>query len=324
MKLSKAVEGYTTVRLGDGLSMNTLAGYTTHFNQLIQFLGDVEIERITQEDISKFFAWLRTEYEPKRVSQSKAPLKTSTLRNAWCAVRSLFNWFEEHGNQKKYKRPDTLIKKPIVSYPEIIPFKEEEISALLKACLYTRQATKKGSEKVYRKKRPTALRDTLMILFLLDTGLRASELASIKMEDVDEVSGEVSVKPINSSKKNKPRTVYIGLATKKALWKYKNSLDEANAEEELFRSIDNHPMNRTSVREALMKIGKRTDVANVYPHRFRHTFAIEYLRNGGDIFTLQRLLGHSSLDMVKHYLSIAQSDIAQAHKHASPVDRWHL
>lgn len=324
MKLSKAVHGYKIVKLGDGFSHNTLAGYQTHFNQMIQCLGDVEIESITQEDISRFFAWLRTDYKPIRMSKNTAPLKTTTLRNAWCAVRSLYNWYEENVSGKKFIRPDKSIKQPSVTYPEIIPFKEDEIGKILKACQFTNEVTKASSSKIYRRKRPTAMRDTLLVLLALDTGLRATELASLVLGDVSDTTGEVFVRPINSSKKNKPRTVYIGQITKKALWRYVATKENTDPSSPLFLSIGNRSMNRTSIREVLLKIGKRANVKNVYPHRFRHTFAIEYLRNGGDIFTLQRLLGHSSLDMVRHYLSIAQSDIEQAHRHASPVDRWHL
>jgi integrase/recombinase XerD len=74
----------------------------------------------------------------------------------------------------------------------------------------------------------------------------------------------------------------------------------------------------------LNHLGDRVGVQGVHPHRFRHTFAIEYLRNGGDVFTLQRLLGHSSLDICNRYLQIVKSDIGEAHKRASPADRWRL
>jgi hypothetical protein len=68
----------------------------------------------------------------------------------------------------------------------------------------------------------------------------------------------------------------------------------------------------------------RAQVQDVHPHRFRHTFAVNYLRNGGDIYTLQMILGHSSLNMVRHYLSLAQADLDAAHRRASPVENMRL
>jgi len=73
----------------------------------------------------------------------------------------------------------------------------------------------------------------------------------------------------------------------------------------------------------LYRLGEQAKVDNVHPHRFRHTMAITFLRNGGNIFVLQELLGHSSLTMVRHYAQIAEIDIDNAVKH-SPVDNWRI
>jgi len=72
----------------------------------------------------------------------------------------------------------------------------------------------------------------------------------------------------------------------------------------------------------LTDLGRKAGIKNAHPHRLRHTFAVEYLRNDGDIFTLQMILGHTSLDMVRHYLQLAKSDTKNAHRRASPADKW--
>ena len=92
----------------------------------------------------------------------------------------------------------------------------------------------------------------------------------------------------------------------------------------LFITVTGRPMDRNIIRQLLGRIGENAGVANVHPHRFRHTFAIEFLRSGGNIFVLQRLLGHATLTMVTNYLDIADSDDKNAHRNASPADRWSL
>ena len=65
-----------------------------------------------------------------------------------------------------------------------------------------------------------------------------------------------------------------------------------------------------------------------HPHRFRHTFAVNFSRrrrrNGGNAFELQMALGHTTLQMVQTYLMLAQADLDAAHRKASPVENWRL
>jgi integrase/recombinase XerD len=172
--------------------------------------------------------------------------------------------------------------------------------------------------------RPTADRDRAIILVLFDTGLRASELCAITIGDVNIDRSNIKV----VGKGSKERVVFFGRRTAKALWRYLVlQLASSKPDDTLF-SVGNpddfRSMSRCVLRTLLKRIGERAGVPNVYPHRFRHTFAINYLRNGGDLFTLQELLGHSNLEMVRRYARIAQIDCANAHQQASPVDNWRL
>jgi integrase/recombinase XerD len=100
--------------------------------------------------------------------------------------------------------------------------------------------------------------------------------------------------------------------------------DGEDADAPLFIGRNDRRMNPTSLRLLLTRMGKRAGVPDCHPHRMRHTFALEFLRGGGDVFSLQKLLGHSTLDMVRNYVAIAQVDVQNAHRRASPVDRWRL
>ncbi len=162
-------------------------------------------------------------------------------------------------------------------------------------------------------------RDQALILVLLDTGLRTSELCALQVGNVDMHTGKVIVRPgrDGGAKGGKGRTVFLGQTARRAPWRY--LVDQADGKEAgapLFTDRYDHPLNKNSLRLAIARLGKNAGVKHCHPHRFRHTFAITYLRSGGDVFTLQSLLGHSTLDMVQHYARIAEIDVEQAHRRA--------
>jgi integrase/recombinase XerD len=84
------------------------------------------------------------------------------------------------------------------------------------------------------------------------------------------------------------------------------------------------PLDRDQLRRLLNRLGLRAGLPGVNVPRFRHTCAVQALRNGMNVFALQRILGHSSLDVVRRYLAISESDVAAAHRDASPVMNWLL
>jgi integrase/recombinase XerD len=310
MKLSKAIEGYKFSSLSAGKSPKTMNGYDWAFKRILKYLGDKEVEEITKNDLQRLFKYLHTE----------SGLSSSSIQSVWRTVRSFYNWAVE---DLGIDRPDKDLTMPKVDTKEIVPLSEEEIKALLKSCDST-NFSNGVRKKQFAMRRPTSTRDKAVILFLLDSGLRVSEFARLQVKDVNLENGEVIVKPFRTGHKSKSRVVYLGNKTRKILWKYLAEREEIREDDYLFVTMQGYQMNKDNIRQMMEGLGERANIKSIHPHKFRHTFAIQFLRNGGNVFELQRLLGHSSLDMVKRYLQLAQIDLQNAHKRASPVDNWRV
>ena len=323
MTLSKATEGFLQYKAAEGLSPNTLQGYQRDLKLWLSYMGDVAVNKITTHQLQAYLVWLRTDYEPRRFSGDKQALASKTIHNCYISLSAFFRWAS-----REFELPNPVKDVPIPKFEEVPPepFTKDEVEALLKACEQCRESRPRDRCK-FTARRSSGKRDQAVIMTLLDTGLRASELSALKIGDVDLRSGKVLVKHgrAGGAKGCKGRTVYLGKAARRAVWRYladREDGEDANAP--LFLVKFNRSMNKNALRILIKHLGDRAGIKKCHPHRFRHTFAITYLRSGGDLFTLQALLGHSSLDMVQHYARIAEVDIEQAHKRASPADNWRL
>ncbi|MEM4235305.1 MAG: tyrosine-type recombinase/integrase [Candidatus Methanomethylicaceae archaeon] len=299
--LSKAIEGFLIARRADGYAPQTLEQYQWALKMLLEF-GDLPLSRIDTPHLRNFMASI----------QHRPNLSATSAFHVWKSLRAFFKWLSAEGLTG---RPDHGLTKPKYAHREIKPLTEEEIRALIKAAEYTKIT--EGRRKPFRMKRPTAERDKALLLILLDTGIRASELCRLEPSDVDLKNSTITIRPHRSGLKSRARIIPIGQSTRKALWRYIAKYDPPEGKP-LFN------MDRTSLTRLVVRMGDRAGVHGVHPHRFRHTFAIQYLRNGGDVFTLQRILGHSTLSMVQHYLALADADAQTAHRKASPADNWKL
>lgn len=164
-------------------------------------------------------------------------------------------------------------------------------------------------------------RERLMIALLLDTGLRLGELADLRCGDVLD-DGYLRVR----GKGAKERLVPLGAVSERRLRDY---LAHGRARpigrrvDHVFLARDGRPMSPAAIQHVLRRLGKRAglDGVRTNPHTFRHTFAKLYLLNGGDLFSLQRILGHATLDMVRRYVNLDLGDVKRQHEAASPLDR---
>jgi len=92
----------------------------------------------------------------------------------------------------------------------------------------------------------------------------------------------------------------------------------------VFLSISSKALTENSMKLMFTRLAKRSGVCRLHAHLCRHTFATRFLINGGDVFSLQQILGHSTLEMVRHYVNLASSHIAIQHQKFSPLDRLNL
>ena len=302
--LSKAIEGYLLSAKARHLSQNTMNDYLNTYRKLNIFLDDdPPIEDITVKQIENFLG-----------SQT---VSNKTILNYHTGLSALWTWafsnniVEQHILHK--------IKRPKPEKRSITPYTEEDIRGMLAAVNHTNVYSRPGKTESQHSI-PTSERNRAIIFVLLDTGIRASELTELKIHHIDLGNRRLKV----FGKGNKERTIPISARTGQAIWRYLATRKDEPVDRFLFATSNDGPINRHDLRKLLVRIGSRAGVSKVNVHRFRHTFAINYLRNGGNPWSLQMILGHSTMEMVKTYLALAQADLEKNHKIASPVDNWRL
>jgi len=305
MRLTDAIDGYLLarkIRLAD----NTIRNYRIALTRLAAHLGDPDIAAVTADHIRDYLAHLHD-----------AGLSARSIRDHYVIAGAFWTWAEREMGVAHIVRP---IETPRFRKPLIEPFTDGEIRALLAAAEWSAGWSSRAGKQT-RSRRPTARRDVAILLVLLDSGLRASELCDLETRDYTQDTGRLHVR---HGKGDKARAVYLGARAQQALWRYLADRPGRNAASPLFATRSDRPLNRTNLLHHLQRIGANAGVTHVHPHRFRHTFAVQFLRNGGNVFELQRILGHESLDTVRVYLALAEVDIARAQRAHSPADNWRL
>lgn len=323
LTLEKAIPGFLQYKQAEGLSPRTLTGYQHDLLRWLSFQGNTRVGRVTSMDLVSYMSWLSREYRPQRFNGNKEPLSGKTLRNHWITLSAFFRWFSEEFD---IANPMRRVPSPKYKTKQIEPLTKDEVHSLLKVSEFSRTA-RTNNRRSYVMRKPTARRDRAIVLTLLDTGVRAGEFCALRICNLDQSTGklEVSHGQKGAAKGGQGRTVYLGKIARRAVWRYLVEREDTEWEDApLFVGKFGRLMNPNSLRQMIKSLADRASVKNCHPHRFRHTFAITYLRSGGDVFTLQALLGHSSLDMVRHYARVAEIDIQAAHRRASPADNWRL
>lgn len=286
------------------LSQKTLETRRCVTDRLVWWLRREGFEGCSAAEIKGFLYYVTTGHKDPGgrygIPTLTKPVGTRTVKDAHGILRSFFVWLVAEGLVSV--SPMLTVKSPVHRPDQIQPFSEEQVTDLLRA-------SKKGRN---------PKRDEALIMFMLDTGVRASELCGISLDHLDIVNRKVIV----LGKGNKHRAVFFGRETGRTLWAYVRE-EGIEGNSPLFRSERGGHLTRSGLRQLFERLGHEANIeaTRCSPHTLRHTFAVMFLRAGGSVFSLREMLGHTDLSMTNRYVSLAQADVQNQHRQFSPVER---
>jgi integrase/recombinase XerD len=215
-----------------------------------------------------------------------------TLNGHARAIRTMLKFWHD----EKYMPDIVKIEMPKVAKKRLPVLTADEVNTVLHSC--------------------KSARDKAIILLMVDTGLRRSEVIALNWTDIDFTTGLALVK---RGKGGKARSVVIGATTRRALLAYRRTVTKFSDNAPLIQTQDGTRFTGDGFTQVFRRIKVKTGI-HITPHSLRRTCVILSLRSGMDVLHLQALLGHSTLDMVQHYAQMIDEDLLQAHNAYSPVD----
>lgn len=262
------------------------------------------VNHIQAHHIRTFLQYLQTNNHrwASAAPQSNKAASDATVQAYFRTLRSLFNFCEREHFIEDNPFASHRIQPPKVKQRVMPSYSDGDVSELLKVC----QSLDTGN----------SLRDTAIVYLLLDTGIRASELCGLQLGDLER--GRLTV----LGKGNKERYVIISPTTEKAVRDYVRRERGQSHDESLFLAKGGEALTRNGLYQMIERRAQQAGVANCGLHKFRHTFALSWVRSGAPLHALQTLLGHESPTMSLKYGRMQSGEqAAELHRKHSPVDR---
>lgn len=285
--LGQAVNAFLLDCEARNLARGTLRFYWQRLSVFLTYLEGEHItdpERITAAHIRRFVASY-SGHSPYYQHQFARTIKTFCF---WLVREGLLT-----------DSPMRAVRMPKLPKDVLDPFGRGDVAALLAAC--------------------ENLRDRVIVLTLLDSGVRASELLALNVGDYDALTGAVRVR---LGKGRKTRTTFVGVETRRTIGRYLAERVTAGPGEALFLTLrGDKRLSFFGLQSLLSRLGQAAGVKPMGAHRFRRTFAIESLRAGMPLPQLAALMGHEGLAVLQRYLRLVDDDLRQAHEAHGAVSR---
>ena len=305
INLQKWAEQYLVAcKYQKGLDPKTIKAYQIDLSQCILFTAPLGNE-LTRTSMMEYISDLHQKYKPRTIRRKIASVK------AFCGYLE----YEELISENPFTKLQLKLNAPLI-LPKTIPF--SVIEAILSAAYHQGQ-----KPELSEKQQKASLRDIAVLELLFATGMRVSELCSLKCSDVNLTEGEVKI----YGKGAKERLVQIGNSAVLAALQTYYVLNHPTIEHtgSFFVNRLGKPLSDQSVRNIVVKYTRLAgEELHITPHMFRHSFATLLLEEDVDIRYIQRLLGHSSIVTTQIYTYVSgrkQRDILST-KH--PRNKVHI
>jgi site-specific recombinase XerD len=291
-------------------SPKTLQNYDFYIGRFLEWFGNKKPQEITQEEIRKYRLWLN-----RLEDVHGDPLKNNTQNYHLIALRSFLKYLAKRDIKTLTPEKIELMKMP----DRDITFLEKgDLDRILEAPVAYLKIQLTKNKKVAKSTKLISYRDKAIIEMLFSTGLRVSELANLKKDDVNVNRDEFTVK----GKGRKNRVVFLSNQARHWIKKYLEERKDMNPY--LFishnpnkdaKGVEHIPITPRSIQRMVEKYAKVAGITKpVTPHTLRHSYATDLLRNGADIRSVQMMLGHSSITTTQIYTHITDKELKNVHK----------
>lgn len=288
LTLQEAMDSFLRFKEAQQISERTLNDYNYYLtNFLVHSHNSLDYDTLT-EDVLSYFSNI----------PSTSPAR---FNHPYQNLSAFFNWAIKQ---------DLLAKNPLVMQGiskkkddgNIKPIEIDDVKLLLNS---------------WDKSTFTGLRNHTMVMVMLDTGIRTSELRRLKDSDFDSTAKQISISKY-ISKTRKRRTVYLSDSTAKQLNKF-IKVKPSGWSEYIFPTNEGNEMTSHCLCREFDKQCKKVGI-KVTPYQLRHTFASYFVANGGNLFTLQDLMGHADIRMTRRYTEIDGETKKRQHEQYSPIN----
>lgn len=302
MLLKFAIQDFIEDRRFKNLSDVSINGYKIDLGELEKWLnekGITNIEDVTERDIKQFFYHLKND-------KGNNPV---TINHKLINIRAFFNYLVK---EKIIKESPVTVQKQKVDV-KIEAFTDEQVYQILRH--FRRMKTKEKTFYAYR--------NYLMTLTFLGTGIRLGEIVNLRWKDVDLYEGKLTV----FGKARKQRTIPLHEKLQEEFKQYRvfakiKGID-FREDDYVFTDVRKKQLSKNAIHLVYSRVSKIMNWKGVKlsAHTFRHTFAKNWIMSGGDAFSLQRILGHSTLEMTNRYVSLFGSAVKEQNDKYNPLNR---